>query len=128
MLTVLGIKENYSLLGEELRIKWCTKFKLPGIWFDQTLVDINVNYENMKSKVKAIANSWKNRYVSIYRKVCVVKILMLTKLTHISTVLPTLETKQIKEIKNIWHDYISPIKGAARANIKPSMPPQHKED
>ena len=43
---------------------------------------------------------------------------MLPKLTHIAAVLPTLETKQIKEIEKIWHDYITPKKGAARADIK----------
>ena len=43
---------------------------------------------------------------------------MLPKLTHIATVLPTLKTKQIKEIEQIWYDYISPKKGAARADRK----------
>ena len=56
--------------------------------------------------------------MSVYGKVCVVKTLMLPKLTHIATVLPTLKTKQIKEIEQIWYDYISPKKGAARADRK----------
>ena len=43
---------------------------------------------------------------------------MLPKLTHIATVLPTLKTKQIKEIEQIWYNYISPKKGAARADKK----------
>ena len=71
-----------------------------------------------KKKVLAVANSWRNRYVSVYGKVCVVKTLMLPKLTHIATVLPTLKKKQIKEIEQIWYDYISPKKGAARADRK----------
>ena len=41
-------------------------------------------------KVLAFANSWRNRYVSVYGKVCVVKTLILSKLTCIATVLPTL--------------------------------------
>ena len=63
MLTVFENKENDSLLCDELGIKWCTRFKLLGIWFDQTLADMKINYENAKTKVKAIANSWRNRYV-----------------------------------------------------------------
>ena len=43
---------------------------------------------------------------------------MLPKLTHIATVLPTLKNKQIKEIEQIWYNYISPKKGAARADKK----------
>ena len=56
--------------------------------------------------------------MSVYGKVCVVKTLMLPKLTHIATVLPTLKNKQIKEIEQIWYNYISPKKGAARADKK----------
>ena len=48
--------------------------------------------------------------MSVYGKVCVVKTLMLPKLTHIATVLPTLK------IEKIWYNYISPKKGAARAD------------
>ena len=43
---------------------------------------------------------------------------MLPKLTHIATLLPTLKKKQIKEIEQIWYNYISPKKGAARADKK----------
>ena len=118
MLTVFGNRDDDSLLCEELGIKWCTRFKLLGIWFDQTLDDMMINYDKAKKKVKDVANSWRNRYVSVYGKVCVVKTLMLPKLTHIATVLPTLPTKQIKEMEKIWHDYITPKKGAARADIK----------
>ena len=95
MLTVFGNKEDDSLLCEDLGIKWVTSFKLLGIHFDQTLENMEVNYENAIKKVKAVANSWKNIYVSIYGKVCVVKTLMLPKLTHFATVLPTLTAKQI---------------------------------
>ena len=77
MLTVFGNKEDDSLLCEDLGIKWVTSFKLLGIHFDQTLENMVVNYENAIKKVKAVTNSWKNRYVSVYGKVCVVKTLML---------------------------------------------------
>ncbi len=43
---------------------------------------------------------------------------MLPKLTHIANVLTKKKKKQIKEIEQIWYDYISPKKGAARADRK----------
>ncbi len=91
MLTIFGCKETDVSLCKQLGIKWCTEFKLLGLWFDQTLENMNTNYDLAKKKVLAIANSWRNRYVSVYGKVCVVKTLMLPKLTHIATVLPTLK-------------------------------------
>ncbi len=89
-----------------------------GILFDQNLEKMEQNYSLAKTKVQAIANSWKNRYVSVYGKVCVIKTLMLPKLTHIATVLPNLSTKQIKEIEQVWYNYLTPKKGAARADKK----------
>ena len=118
MLTIFGCKDTNIPICDILEVMWCTKFNLLGLWFDQTLQNMDINYEIAKSKVKAVANSWRNRYVSVYGKVCVVKMLMLPKLTHIATVLPNLKAKQISEIEKIWYKYISPKKGAARADRK----------
>ena len=93
MLSIFGCKDSDPQMCEQLGIKWCTNFKLLGLWFDQTLEDMNTNYDLAKKKVLAVANSWRNRYVSVYGKVCVVKTLMLPKLTHIATVLLTLKKK-----------------------------------
>ena len=51
-----------------------------------------------KKKVLAIPDSWRNRYVSVYGKVCVVKALMLPKLTHIATVLPTMKKNKLNKL------------------------------
>ena len=48
MLTIFGCKENDPQLCEQLGIKWCTNFKLLGLWFDQTLEDMNTNYDLAK--------------------------------------------------------------------------------
>ncbi len=90
------MKKTDTQLCKELRIKWCTKFKLLGIWFDQTLEDMDKNYMLAKTKIQTISNSWRNRYVLMYGKVCVIMTLMLPKLTHIATVLPNLKVNQIK--------------------------------
>ena len=107
MLTVFGCKDTNVTQCDRSEVMWCTKYKLLGLWFEQTLQNKDVNYEIAKSMVRAIANSWRNIYVSVYGKVCVVKTLMLPKLTHIATNLPNLKAKQILEIEKIWYDYIS---------------------
>ncbi|MCP3679187.1 MAG: hypothetical protein GY782_02550, partial [Gammaproteobacteria bacterium] len=126
MLTIFGCKQSNTELCKDLGIKWCTEFKLLGLLFDQNLENMEKNYSLAKTKVQAIANSWKNRYVSVYGKVCVIKTLMLPKLTHIATVLPNLSAKQIKEIEQVWYNYLTPKKGAARADKKTIHAPTAK--
>ena len=79
---------------------------------------MDINYKIAKSRVKAVTNSWINRYISVYGKVCVAKTLMLPELTHIATVLPNLKAKQILESEKRGNKYISPKKGAAIADRK----------
>ncbi len=43
---------------------------------------------------------------------------MLPKLTHIAIVIPNLSIRQIKEIEQVWYNYLTPKKGAARADKK----------
>ena len=48
MLSIFGCKESYPQMCEQLGIKWCTNFKLLGLWFDRTLEDMNTNYDLAK--------------------------------------------------------------------------------
>ena len=50
MLTIFGCKDTDPLLCDKLGIKWCTNFKLLGLWFDQTLEDMNTNYDLAKKR------------------------------------------------------------------------------
>ena len=75
---------------DELGFKWCTNFKLLGLWFDQTLEDMNTNYDLVKKRCWPLLTVGEID-MSVYSKVCVVKTLMLPKLTHIATILPTLK-------------------------------------
>ena len=43
-LTVFGKLTDKPKFIKELGIKWCTEFKLLGIYFDSTLSKMNVNY------------------------------------------------------------------------------------
>ena len=44
---------------EELKIKWCTEFKLLGIIFDQNLEKMEQNYENGIKSIRKELTSWK---------------------------------------------------------------------
>ena len=58
-LTVFGKLADKPRFIEELRIKWCTEFKLLGIYFDLTLSKMHVNYENAIKSIRREINSWK---------------------------------------------------------------------
>ena len=48
MLKIFGNKDTDPTLCEELGIKWFTKFIFLGQWFDQTLEDMEINYDHVK--------------------------------------------------------------------------------
>ena len=73
-----------------LRIKWCTEFKLLGINFDQTLDQMDENYEGCFEKVKNELSSWRHRFLTVFGKIMVIKTMCLPKFTHIATVIPSL--------------------------------------
>ena len=51
-LTVFGKLADKPKFIEELKIKWCTEFKLLGIYFDSTLSKMHVNYEKAIESVR----------------------------------------------------------------------------
>ena len=48
MLSIFGCKDSDPQMCKQLGIKWCTNFKLLGLVFDQTLEDMNSNYDLAK--------------------------------------------------------------------------------
>ena len=47
--TIFGICLKQPEYVAQLGLKWCIKFELLGIQFDQTLSDMECNYENYES-------------------------------------------------------------------------------
>ena len=80
---------------EQLKIKWFTKFGLPGIEFDRRLSEMDRNYEKGFQSMQDVMNSWKFRHLIIFGKLTVIKTFCLPKLTHIATVIPNLSSTKI---------------------------------
>ena len=88
-LTVFGKLTDKPKFIKELGIKWCTEFKLLGIYFDSTLSKMHVNYEKAIESVRREINSWKFRFLTIFGKVTVIKTMCVPKLNHIAVVVPS---------------------------------------
>ena len=73
---------------QEMKLKWCTSFKLLGITFDVTLSNMQINYQKGLESIKKELFSWKYRHLTIFGKLVVIKTLCLPKLTHVVTVVP----------------------------------------
>ena len=73
---------------DQLGVKWCSSFKLLGITFDQTLDNMECNYDKCLKSMKDELHSWKFRHLTIFCKITVIKTMCLPKFTHIATVIP----------------------------------------
>ena len=71
--TIFGRKLNKPRFVEELRIKWCNKFKLLGIHFDVTLAKMQRNFEMAIEKVKRELHSCKYRFLTVFGKLTVIR-------------------------------------------------------
>ena len=81
-------------------------FRLLGIQFCNTLSNMDCNYEKGIQNMQDIADNRKFKYLTIFRKIMVIKTFMLPQLMHIATVVPSLTVKQIEEIHGIWNEFI----------------------
>ena len=85
-----------SELARSLGLKWCHKFTLLGIDFDQSQMEYD--FEKAVGKIKKVAKNLRYRYLVIFGKICVIKTLMLI---HIAAILPNLPRQKVKEIEKI---------------------------
>ena len=74
-LTIFGKIHRKPTFTEELKIKWCTSFKLLGIHFDITLSNMQINYEKAVESVRKEINSCKYMFLMIFGKITVIKTL-----------------------------------------------------
>ena len=106
-LTVFDKLADKPRFVEELRIKWCTEFKLLGIYFDSTLSKMHVNYENAIESVRREINSWKFRFLTIYGKVTVIKTMCIPKLNHIAVVVPNPSRAHLRSLESELKQFIT---------------------
>jgi len=69
-----------------IKMKWYTEFKLLGIFFDVTLSKMQVNYVKAVEAVWKEPSSWQHRFLTILKKITVIKTMCLPKLNHIVAV------------------------------------------
>ena len=87
-------------------MNWTKSFEALGVKFDDKLEDMNVNITEAIVKIKATLKSWKNRFLTPYGKITVIKSLVLSKLTHLVLIIPTLAKHVLREIDVYIYDFL----------------------
>ena len=98
-ITIFGRLFDKPRFVDELKIKWCVKFKLLGIYFDSTLSKMYTNYEKVIESIRREINSWKFRFLTIFGKVMVVKTICIPKLNHIAAVVPNPSCTHLRSLE-----------------------------
>ena len=99
--------EEKTGICEELPIQWTKRMKVLGVVFENNDVNmLNSNFEPKIDEVTAIVNSWRQRHLTIYGKICVVKCLLLPKLTHLLSALPNPPSEFMEKLNTILFKFI----------------------
>ena len=77
-----------------------------GLVITWNLIGLEVNITDKLKEVKKIANSWRNRNLSIYGRNVVAKSLMISKIYNVLMVIPNLKIKHIKEFESAIFDFL----------------------
>ena len=64
------------------------------------------NFDEGLRKLEIVANDWRHKYLTIFGKITVIKMFMLSKLSYIATVLPTPPKLYCKKFEKIMIDFI----------------------
>ena len=107
------VEDRDRYLCEELPIQWTKRMKVLGVVFEKNDVDmLKSNFEPKIDEVSAIANCWRQRHLTVYGKICVVKCVLLPKQTHLLCALPNPPTELMKKkLNTVLFKFISNGKG-----------------
>ena len=67
---------------------------------------LRINYSPIIDKMRGILNSWENRNLSLFGKICVINSLVASLFVYKMTVLPSLTNKMIRMIEDNWNKFI----------------------
>ena len=73
-MTVFGMTQKKSTFVDELKIKWCVEFKLLGIYFDSTLLNMQSNYEKAVESGRKELHSWNYMFLTVFEKITVINL------------------------------------------------------
>ena len=80
-ITIFGKSLRKLEYVEQLNIKWCTSFELLGIQFDQTLDNMECNYDKCLKSMRDELNSLRFRHLNCFGKITVIKAFCLKSLS-----------------------------------------------
>ena len=92
--------------------KYCTKMRIEmekinvlGIWISKRNV-MELNYDPLITKIKAIFQSWSNRQLSLFGKINVINTLIASQFVYRMTVLPSITKEFIKTFEKLCSGFI----------------------
>ena len=97
-------------------MNYCKEFTLLGITYDSTLNLMVNNYEAGLRKLEAVANDWRQKYLTIFGKITVVKTFMLSILSQVATMIPTPSNAYCKKFEKVMVEFIRGEKGKSETD------------
>ena len=94
------------ILCPDLKMTWTTTFESLGVKFDNKLENMDLNLTETMAKMKSTLKNWKNRYLTPFGKITVIKSLVLSKITHLVIIIPSLSNHFLNEIDIYVQDFL----------------------
>jgi len=94
-------------LCPNVKLKWVTRFKLLGIYFNVELNRMREeNYSIKLGEIEKLLKMFGKRYLSLLGKITVIKTLAIPKIIHILSVLPSPGHNYIEQLESLFKKFI----------------------
>ena len=103
----LGIKDTKpKKVCPNINLKWSQNFSLLVITFTDNLQEtIEINYDSKLKEIENVLKAYSKRYLSLIRKITVIKTLVIPKLVYLLSVLPWLGSHFIQTVEDMFHRF-----------------------
>ena len=105
----IGAMSHSNLkLCENIKLDWEKgPFKILGVNFTVNVHDIwEHNYNDVLGNVEKVLNSWRNRKLTLFGKVTIIKSLALSKFVHLFLALPNPPGELLKTLDKIFYKFL----------------------
>ena len=98
---------NFKLC-ENIKLDWEKgPFKILGVNFTANVHDIwKYNYKDVLGNVEKVLNSWRNRKLTLFGKVTIIKSLALSKFVHLFLALPNPPGELLKRLDRLFYKFL----------------------
>ena len=93
-------------LCPDIPLIWDNKFRLLGIDFDNTLSNMERNFDLKMEEIRNLLCSWKHRKLTSYGKIVVIKTLALSKLSHAALVIESINDRKVKDFERMLSKFL----------------------